>query len=162
MGISKDTLSLLVVAALLVAFIWSYFTASSKKDPVLPTSGEPIEEPDALLSLVEEDVTEDDQVAAIEAITVEQTVEIADVQVNTMFLGINMALLPDDSEKVQLTWLRDQMVSCQTKGQKRSITYAAAGNRMKDYYLFLGKEAAKAVQKTVTLVADDSIGSATP
>ncbi|MEE8599002.1 MAG: hypothetical protein V3S69_05780 [Dehalococcoidales bacterium] len=168
--ISKDTLSLGTVVVLIIAFVYSFLTAKSKDKPVneelMLEPDEPVEEAgevlpvikeevvlDEVLSTVEPDVADADVDAALEGVVVETVIDVGTPPISMVYLGIDMAQLPDEPEAKQIRWLREQMAALQPKGKKRSIQFASAGNRLKAWHLELGKQAAQAVQKSVSPVA---------
>jgi len=156
--ITNDTLSLLIVLLLFLAFIVSYLSSAKKDRSVkeeLVLEPEPIIEPDEVLSVVEKDVTDDQQAAAVEGIAVGQTIEVATKQIDMMFHGIDMAQLPDVEEAKQIRWLREQMAALHPEGKKRSVPFAVAGKRLTDWHLELGRQAAQAMQQAVAPVAVD-------
>ena len=158
--ITNDTLSLLIVLLLFLAFLVSYLSSAKKDQPIkeeLALEPEQIIEPDKVLSVVEEDVTDDQQAAAIEGVAVGQTIEVATKPINMVFHGVDMAQLPDVDEGKQIRWLREQMAALHPEGKKRSVPFAVAGKRLTDWHLELGRQAAQAMQQAAVPAVDGSV-----
>lgn len=166
--IDMDAASFAAVVVLFLAFFFSYLMdkdkGAGKKEPTLkqdkpdevPPVAAVVEETiipeEGLSAVVEPDVTEAEQEAVIEGVAAEPPVVKEVEPLNTVFHGINMALMPDEKEVDQIHWLRAQMGDVQPEDQKRSVPFSTASARMVAYYHFLGEQVARTLLVPVSSV----------
>lgn len=163
--ITPDGIGLSILVVLFLSFIYSFLPklkGSKGKKEVMTLESGPNEKPDEVplvatvveenvipdepLSAVAEKVTDADVDAAVEGVIVEQKIEVIADPISTVFLGIDMAPLPLDLlEGKRVRWLREQMGALQPEDMKRPVPFDMASSRLRDYYLYLGEQTAKAL-----------------
>lgn len=152
--ITQDTLSLILVAIIAVAFVYYLFTDNYKPKGVeVVEKKEPNEEADEVVETI-----------VIEGVVVEQKIEGKIEQLSTVFREIDMALMPEDTEVKQVRWLRDQKAALQPKGKKRPVLYEVAQKHLTDYQVYVGRRMILTQQRLLKKIAEseEAIGPASP